>query len=214
MQKHTYMIQENFIRLFEDGFRKNWGLPGFSDYGENNTLTYEEISHKIAELHILFKQCHLQQNDKVALIGRNNSNWAITYLATVTDGAVIVPILQDFNPNDVHHITNHSESKLLFVGDSIWENLEDEKFTTVKAAFSLTNFSCITLLNQGILSSEETEVDEVNDNLDISLFHFDNINKLFAEKYEHGFHRDCVRYADKPNSEVVSINYTSGTTGF
>ncbi|MEI7503168.1 MAG: AMP-binding protein, partial [Paludibacter sp.] len=208
------MIQENFIRLFEDGFRKNWELPGFSDYGENSTLTYEQISRKIAELHILFNQCHLQQNDKVALIGRNNSNWAITYLATVTYGAIIVPILQDFNPNDVHHITNHSESKLLFVGDLIWENLEEEKFTNLKAVFSLTNFSCITLLNKGLLISEENEVVEANENLDISLLHFDNINKIFSEKFEHGFHRDCVRYADKPNSEIVSINYTSGTTGF
>ncbi|MEI8086379.1 MAG: AMP-binding protein [Paludibacter sp.] len=208
------MIQENFIRLFEDGFRKNWELPGFTDYGENRTLTYEDISRKIAELHILFNQCHLQQNDKVALIGRNNSNWAITYLATVTYGAIIVPILQDFNPNDVHHITNHSESKLLFVGDSIWENLEEEKFTNLKAVFTLTNFSCISLLNQAVKSSEEKEVDEVNDNLDISLLHFDTINKLFSQKYEHGFHRDCVRYADKSNAEIVSINYTSGTTGF
>lgn len=211
------MIQENFIRLFEDGFRKNWELPGFSDYGENRTLTYEEISRKIAELHILFQQCHLQLNDKVALIGRNNSNWAITYLATVTYGAIVVPILQDFNPNDVHHITNHSESKLLFVGDAIWENLEEEKFTTLHAAFSLTNFGCITLLNQNKQTTEDQQTaveDDPQASLDISLLHFDVINQLFNEKYEHGFHRDCVRYADKPNSEIVSINYTSGTTGF
>src|SRR5665647_3554851 len=111
MQKHTYMIQENFIRLFEDGFRKNWELPGFSDYGENNTLTYEEISHKIAEFNILFNQCHLQQNDKDALIGRNNYNWAITYLATVTYGAIIVPILHNYNANYLQHITNLSRTK-------------------------------------------------------------------------------------------------------
>jgi len=211
------MIQENFIRLFEDGFRNNWELPGFTDYGENRTLTYKEISRKIAELHILFQQCNLQTNDKVALIGRNNSHWAITYLATVTYGAIIVPILQDFNPNDVHHITNHSESKLLFVGDSIWENLEEEKFTTLQAAFSLTNFSCITLLNQNIVTSADQNAangGNVQESLDVSQLHFDIINRLFNEKYEHGFHRDNVRYADKPNSEIVSINYTSGTTGF
>jgi len=211
------MIQENFIRLFEDGFRKNWDLPGFSDYSENSTLTYEEISRKIATLHILFDQCHLQPNDKVAIIGRNNSNWALTYLATITYGAIVVPILQDFNPNDVHHITNHSESKLLFVGDSIWENLEEEKFTTLCAAFSLTNFNCITLLNQNQQTAETQNANEVailKERLDISLLHFEVIKKLFNEKYIHGFHRDCVRYADKPNSDIVSINYTSGTTGF
>ena len=150
------MIQENFIRLFEDGFRKNWDLPGFSNYGENLTLSYADIAKKVAELHILFDQCGLQQNDKVALIGRNNANWAVTYLSVVTYGAVIVPILQDFNPNDVHHITNHSESKLLFVGDVIWENLEEEKLTTIKAAFSLTNFECITLLNKSVIKADDT----------------------------------------------------------
>ena len=211
------MIQENFIRLFEDGFRKNWDLPGFTNYGENITLTYADIAQKVAELHILFDQCNIKQNDKIALIGRNNANWAITYLATVTYGAIVVPILQDFNPNDVHHITNHSESKLLFVGDAIWENLEEEKLTTVKAVFTLTNFSCIALLNQIDKSDETEEANAVENNdpkLDPALIHLDNIKRIFVEKYPYGFHRDCVRYADKPNSEVVSINYTSGTTGF
>jgi long-chain acyl-CoA synthetase len=212
------MIQENFIRLFEDGFRKNWELPGFSNYGENGTLTYKDIAKKVAELHILFDQSNIQQNDKIALIGRNNANWAITYLATVTYGAIVVPILQDFNANDVHHITNHSESKLLFVGDAIWENLEEEKLTSVKAVFSLTNFHCIVLLNQEPKNASEV-IEVFNEefsepNLDLSLLHFDNISRIFNEKYPFGFHRDCVRYIDKPNSEIVSINYTSGTTGF
>ncbi len=211
------MIQENFIRLFEDGFRKNWDLPGFSNYGENITLTYAEIAKKIAELHILFELCRVNKNDKIALIGRNNANWAVTYLAAITYGAIIVPILQDFTPNDVHHITNHSESKLLFAGDNIWENLEEEKFTSVKAVFSLTNYNCIAILNQ-----EEPENNikvkepsyENKDKIETSLIRTEEIDKLFVEKFPFGFHRDCVRYADKPNSEIVSINYTSGTTGF
>ncbi len=212
------MIQENFIRLFEDGFRRNWDLPGFSNYGENLTLTYAEIARKVAELHILFEQCHVQRDDKIALTGRNNANWAITYLATVTYGAIIVPILQDFNPNDVHHITNHSESVLLFVGDAVWENLEEEKLTTVKAVFSLTNFNCIALINKvsGNISEEaEEKKSDIEDlKIDPQVIQFDYIHKLFEEKYPFGFHRDCVRYIDKPNWEMVSINYTSGTTGF
>jgi long-chain acyl-CoA synthetase len=212
------MIQENFIRLFEDGFRRNWELPGFSNYGENVTLTYGEIARKIAELHLLFEQCGIQPNDKIALVGRNNANWAVTYLATVTYGAIIVPILQDFNPNDVHHITNHSESKLLFTGDAVWENLEEEKLTSVKAVFSLTNFHCIALLNKGsenkISVAEEKTVEPDVLLIDLASIHPDHIQQLFAEKFEYGFHRDCVRYIDKPNSEIVSINYTSGTTGF
>jgi len=206
------MIQENFIRLFEDSFRKNWDLPGFSNYGEETTLTYADIAKRVARLHILFDQCHIQQNDKIALIGRNNANWAVTYLATVTYGAIIVPVLQDFNPNDVHHITNHSESKLLFTGDNIWENLEEEKLTTVKAVFSLTGFNCITLLNKE--PKPETEENQVYEQLVVKYLQPDYINSLFHAKYPHGFHRDHVRYVDKPNNEIVSINYTSGTTGF
>ena len=211
------MIQENFIRLFEDGFRKNWDLKGFSNYGENSTLTYADIARKVAELHLLFEECHIKRNDKIALTGRNNANWAITYLATVTYGALIVPVLQDFNPNDVHHIINHSESKLLFVGDTVWENLEEEKLTTVKAVFSLTDFNCIALLNKTKeMSSDKMDEKEVEPEpvIDLKMIHFDHIHQLFNQKYPYGFHRDCVRYIDKPNSEVVSINYTSGTTGF
>ncbi len=204
------MIQENFIRLFEDSFRNNWELPAYSNYGEELTITYADVAKRVARIHILFEQCKLKQNDKVALIGRNNANWAITYLATVTYGGIVVPILQDFNPNDVHHITNHSESVLLFAGDNIWENLEEEKLTTVKAVFSLTNFNCITLLNK----EPKPETGEVHEQLVVKYLQPDYINSLFHAKYPQGFFRDHVRYLDKPNSEIVSINYTSGTTGF
>ncbi|HEY6915541.1 MAG TPA: AMP-binding protein, partial [Paludibacter sp.] len=171
-----------------------------------------DVAKRVARIHILFEQCKLKPNDKVALIGRNNANWAITYLATVTYGAVIVPILQDFNPNDVHHITNHSESTLLFVGDNIWENLEEENLTTVKAVFSLTGFNCITLLNKE--PKPELHEAEVHEQLVKKYLQPDYINSLFHAKYPHGFFRDHVRYIDKPNTEIVSINYTSGTTGF
>jgi long-chain acyl-CoA synthetase len=206
------MIQENFVRLFEDAFRNNWELPAYSNYGEDLTLTYADVAKRVARLHILFEQCKLKPNDKVSLIGRNNANWAITYLATVTYGAIIVPILQDFNPNDVHHIVNHSESTLLFAGDNIWENLEEEKLTTVKAVFSLTNFNCTTILNK--VPKPELAENEIHEQLVAKYLQPDYINSLFHAKYPHGFFRDHVRYIDKPNSEIVSINYTSGTTGF
>jgi len=206
------MIQENFIRLFEDSFRINWELPAYSNYGEEQTATYADVAKRVARLHILFEKCNLKPNDKVSLIGKNNTNWAITYLATVTYGAIIVPILQDFNPNDIHHITNHSESTLLFVGDSIWENLEEEKLTTVKAVFSLTNFNCIAILNKE--PKIELAENQIHEQLVMKYLQPDYINSLFHAKYPHGFHRDHVRYIDKPNSEIVSINYTSGTTGF
>ena len=192
------MIQENFIRLFEDSFRNNWELPAYSNYGEDFTITYVDVAKRVAKLHILFEQCKLKTNDKVALIGRNNANWAITYLATVTYGAVVVPILQDFNPNDVHHITNHSESKLLFTSDNIWENLEEEKLTTIKAVFSLTEYNCITLLNKEP-KPEGTET-EIHEQLVVRYLRPDYINSLFHSKYPQGFFRDHVRYIDKPNT--------------
>lgn len=206
------MIQENFIRLFEDAFRNNWELPAYSNYGEEITVTYADVAKRIARLHILFDQCKLKQNDKVALIGRNNANWAITYLASITYGAVVVPILQDFNANDVHHITNHSESSLLFAGDNVWENLEEEKLTTVKAVFSLTNFNCIAVTNKK--EKGEIKEDEIHETLVQKYLQPDYINSLFHAKYTQGFFRDHVRYLDKSNHEIVSINYTSGTTGF
>ena len=208
------MVKENFIELFADSFRKNWDLPGYSDYGENNTLTYADIARQVARLHLLFEQCHIRRDDKIALIGRNSSNWAITYVATVTYGAVIVPILHDFNPNDVHHIANHSESKLLFTGDSIWESLEEEKLTQVKAVFSLRDFRCLTLLNQYEAAGEDGQETDPIDRLEQDKLQPDHIARLFAERYPNGFTRDDIRYADKPNSELASINYTSGTTGF
>ena len=206
------MIQENFVRLFEDSLRKNWDLPAYSNYGEELTLTYSEVAKKIARLHILFDQCQLQPNDKVALIGRNSAYWAISYIATVSYGAVVVPILQDFNPNDVHHICNHSESKLLFTADNVWETLEEEKMSTIKAVFSLTNFNCITLLNKE--PKPELSENQVFETLVMKYLQPDYINSLFHAKYPNGYHKDNVRYIDKSNTEIVSINYTSGTTGF
>jgi len=200
------MIKENFIRLFEDAFRNYWELPAYSNYGEDLTLTYADVANKIAKLHILLEQCHVKPGDRISLIGRNNANWGIAYIASVTYGAVIVPILQDFNPNDVHHIVNHSESKILFSGDSIWENLEEEKLSTIKAVFSLTDFNCLALIKQeNCEACEEIEPSQVKHEV---------INSLFRAKYPYGFHKDNVRYIDKPNDQIVSYNYTSGTTGF
>lgn len=210
------MIKENFIRLFEDAFRKYWDLPAYSNYGENMTLTYADVANRVAKLHLLFEQCNVQPDDKIALIGRNNANWAITYIASVTYGAIIVPILQDFNPNDVHHIANHSESKLLFTSDNIWENLEEEKLTSVQAVFSLTDFNCLSIVSNKTPEEDESEQEDRKEapQIDRNQVKPEVINALFRSKYPYGFHKDHVRYIDKPNDQLVSYNYTSGTTGF
>lgn len=206
------MVKENFIRLFEDSFRQNWELPAFSDYGTNKTLTYGEAAAEVERLHLLFEVCGVKDGDKVALIGKNSTNWAVTYIATVTYGAVIVPILQDFKPNDIIHIVNHSESVLLFSDENIWDNLDLDQIPNVRAVFSLKDYSALAL-KETVAETEDgkTLTVPVLKAEDVSCKH---IGELFDKKYADGFHQYCVRYVDKSNNEIVSLNYTSGTTGF
>lgn len=112
------MLQENLIRMYEESFRAHRELPALTDYFKGETFSYYEMAKEIAKLHLFFKKAEIRRGDKIALVGRNNPRWCITYLATITYGAVIVPILQDFAPADIVHIVNHSESRLLFVGDN------------------------------------------------------------------------------------------------
>ena len=191
------MKKENFIKLFEKSFCNNFDFQALSDYDTNIRFTYGEIAIEIEKLHILFRESNIQPGDKIALIGKNTSRWCIAYLATVTYGAVIVPILQDFNPNDVHHIINHSESVFLFVSDQIWETLEEEKLPELKTALSLTNF-------KPIYQKEREDLINFNEKL----------NEVFREKYPRGFRAEDIQYIDKSDEELVVLNYTSGTTGF
>lgn len=191
------MIKENFVKMFENGFKENWDFPLMTDYGSNKTLTSGGVAREIAKLHILYKENNVRRGDKIAVIGKNSTNWAVTYLSAVTYGAIIVPILQDFNPNDVHHIVNHSESVLLFSSNRIWDQLEEDKMDCVRAAFSLTDFR--------VVYQKEGEKFQKT---------IENIDNLFAKKYPKGFSKDDVSYNEVPNKDVVVLNYTSGTTGF
>lgn len=200
--KFTLMVKENFIRLFEDSFRQNWDLPAFTDCGKTETLTYGQAAAEIEKLHILLERCGVKKNDKISLVGKNSTAWALTYIATVTYGAIIVPILQDFKPNDILHIVNHSDSVLLFADDRIWDSLGIEQMPQVKAAFSLHNFDTLAIQMQ-----DDQPV------LDQDLISIPNREQAFAERYKQ-FNPYDIRYADKSNAEIVSINYTSGTSGF
>lgn len=191
------MIQENFIKIYEKSFQENWDLPALTDYVEQKTLTFADVAKEIARFHILFRECQIRRGDKIALIGRDCANWCVVYMAAVTYGAIIVPILPDFNPNDVHHIINHSESVFLFVSDRIWDTLEEEKISEIRGVFSLTDFRC--------LHQRDGE------NIQKLLKELDN---RFTEEYPNGFTRENIRYADLDNGKVVLLNYTSGTTGF
>ena len=191
------MIEENFIKLYETSFRENWDLPCYTDYGEETSYSYGQVAQEIAKLHLLFKHCSLRRGDKIAIIGKNNARWCIAYMATITYGAIVVPILQDFNPNDVHHIVNHSESVFLFTSDQIWENLEEEKMQGIRGVFSLTDFRCL----------------HQRDGETVQKF-LKHLDREMHETYPKGFHKEDVVYTTLSNDKVMLLNYTSGTTGF
>ncbi len=189
--------QDNLVKMFESSFRENWVAEAVTDYGTSTTLTYGNLATLIAQMHVLFEQCGIRKNDKIAVMGKNNSNWVATYLATVTYGAIIVPILQDFKANDAIHIINHSEAKLLFISDANWEGIEHDQIPTVMAVFSLADWHPISMHDD--ISATITP---------------DAILGIFNSRYPNGYRPADVRYDERPNSEVASINYTSGTTGF
>lgn len=192
------MMQENLIRLYQESFKTNWELPALSDYfKEEDHFTYGQAAGEIARLHLLFEECNVKAGDKIALFGRNNVRWCITYMAAITYGAVIVPILQDFNSNDVQHIINHSDSVLLFVGDQYWDSIVPRNVERVRAVFSLTDYGCI-------YDGRGGHIKEFNNRLDDEM----------AKRYPNGFTPDDVRFASVEKEQVVLLNYTSGTTGF
>jgi len=191
------MNAETFIKMFEESFRKNFNRPALTDYGTTTSFTYGELAREIAKLHLLFQESNIRQGDKIALIGRNTTHWGIVHLATITYGAVIVPILQDFNPNDVGHIVNHSESKLLFCSDLIWESLDEDKLLHIKGALSMTNLQVLYQRDGERLDTLVTQLED-----------------KFCEKYPKGFTAKDIIYSDLPDSELLVLNYTSGTTGF
>ncbi|MCD8138047.1 MAG: AMP-binding protein [Parabacteroides gordonii] len=191
------MIQENFIKIYENSFKENWSLPALTDYSKNVTFTFEDVAKEIARIHILFEECQIRRGDKIALIGKDSARWCIVYMAAVTYGAIIVPILQDFNPNDVHHIINHSESVFLFVSDRIWDSLEEDKIEEIRGVFSLSDFRCLHQRDGESIQKLMKSMDE-----------------KMAEKYPKGFSKEDIKYAELDNDKVVLLNYTSGTTGF
>ncbi len=131
------MFSENLLQIYASSFRKNWELPVLSEFGSGQTMTYADLARRIGAMHLLFKECGVKRGDKIALMGKNSIGWVVTYMATITYGAVIVPVLHDFNVQDAQHIINHSESVLLFINEAIFDNMEFEKIPNVKAVMSL-----------------------------------------------------------------------------
>ncbi len=191
------MLKENLIKLYEQSFRDNREMSALTDYFSKETFSYYELAKQIAKVHLLFKKAGIKQGDKIALVGRNDTRWCISYLSTITYGAVIVPILQDFNTSDIIHIVNHSESKLLFAGDNFWEAIEEDQIRGVDAVISLTNFNISFERNGKSLTKFQRD-----------------ITKNYRSKYPRGFSAEDIKYPDLPNDHVCLLNYTSGTTGY
>lgn len=187
----------SFIQYLEKSFKENWDLDAMTNYVTKQNYTYGQVASEIMKLHVLFKELNITSNDKIALVGRNTPEWAITFLATVTYGAVIVPILQDFHPNDVQHIVNHSESKLLFLSDNQWENLDEKRMSNIRGVFSITDFRCIYQAS--------------GESIQMVMKHLQN---SFSQLYPNGFSKEDIHFVEKPKDEMIVLNYTSGTTGY
>lgn len=188
---------ENFVKIYERSFIENWNLPALTEYVSGRSLTYADLATSVAKIHSIFDSIGMKRGAKVAVCGKDSINWVLLYMSTVTYGAVIVPILSEFNPVDVTHIVNHSEAELLFISDSIWEHIDPEALLNVRGVIRLDDFHL--LFERG------------NDELARALR---LLNRRFRRLYPDGYTSEHVLYPDVPNSEVVEINYTSGTTGF
>ncbi|MGB4205895.1 MAG: AMP-binding protein [Bacteroidales bacterium] len=191
------MMKENLTEFIQNSIRNNWDYIAMTDYrGED--LKYSQIAERILKLHAIFDACDIKKGDKIALIGKNSSNWGISYIATILFGAVIVPVLPDFKPNDIHHIVNHSDSVLLLCSDSIFESLDENSMKKIRCSFSLSDFSVITKK-------------ELPDGLKQVM---DTMDEQFKMRYPEGLKPSDIQFELVDNSEIAVISYTSGTTGF
>ncbi len=187
------MLQERLIGYIEQSIKKNWDIEALSNYKESG-YSYRDIAEKILKFHILFKESGIEEGDKVALIGKNSANWCVTYLATVTYGAVIVPVLPDFKPEDLSNIIIHSDSRLLFADEKIFETLEISKLPDLIGVISLDDFRMI-IAGKNIKETYE----------------------LLGEKYLQSYpdlNTENIKFSDISNDKLAVISYTSGTTGF
>ena len=189
------MMEKAFNLMVTESIRTNWNLNSLSDY-KGDTLTYQDVAKGIEEIHILFKLIGVKRGDKVALCGRNSSNWGVAFLATLTYGAVSVPILHDFKAENIHNIVNHSDAKLLFVGDNVWENLDEQSMPNVKVIVSIKDRSILVSRNKKLSSTKEQVI------------------RLYKKKFPHGLTPEKIKYYQEKPEELAYISYTSGTTSF
>ena len=186
-------MEENFIKYIEQSIKDHWDLPALTDF-KGATSSYKDVARKIEKLHLLFEHCGIRKGDKIALCSRNTSSWGIAVLATLSYGAVAVPILNEFKPDNVHHIVNHSEARLLFAGDVVWENLDESAMPDLDGVLRIEDYS--------LRTSNSKQLTEARARL----------NELFGKKFPDRFRAEDVHYEYDTPDQLAVINYTSGTT--
>ena len=188
-------MEQSFIAYIENSIKNNWDLDALTDY-KGATLQYKDVARKIEKLHIIFEESGIRKGDKIAVCGRNSSHWGVTFLATLTYGAVIVPILHEFKADNVHNIVNHSEAKLLFVGDMVWENLNESAMPLLEGILMMNDFTLLVSRSERLTHARE------------------HLNEMFGKKYPKNFRREHIEYHKDEPEELAVINYTSGTTSY
>ena len=187
--------EKNLNAYISASITSNWDMEAFTDY-KGATLFYRDVARRIAKLHILFEETGLKPGDRIALCGKNSSNWGTACLAALSYGAVVVPILHEFKADNIHHIINHSETKLFFAGDQIWENLNEASMPDVLGIITLDNFELVISRSEKLTEARE------------------HLNELFGRKYPKEFTKSDVKYFEAGFDDMAMINYTSGSTGF
>lgn len=190
-----HFMEKSFIAFVEESIKKHWNLDALTDY-KGATLQYKDVARKIEKLHILLAESGIKPGDKVAVCGRNSSHWGVAFLAILTYGAVAVPILHEFKADNIHNIVNHSESRLLFVGDVVWESLNEAEMPLLEGIILMTDFTLLVCRSKQLEYARE------------------HLNELFGKKFPRNFRREHVSYRRDNPEELAVINYTSGTTSF
>lgn len=185
----------SLIQLIEESIRKNWNLDAMTDY-KGATLQYKDVARKIEKMHILLEHAGIKKGDKIALCGRNSANWTATFLGVITYGAVAVPILHEFKADNVHNIVKHSEARMLFVGDQVWENFNEAAMPHLEGIIELKNFDLVVSRSEQLTYARE------------------HLNEEFGKRYPCRFRAENVSYRREELEELAVINYTSGTTGY
>ncbi|MDE6137379.1 MAG: AMP-binding protein, partial [Muribaculaceae bacterium] len=187
--------RKHLNEYIQDSIRQNWEELALTDF-HGVSFQYRDVARKIAKLHLLFEQTGVEQGDKVALCGRNSAQWAIAALACLTYGAVAVPILHDFKSDNIHHLVTHSDAKLFFVDEAIWENLDADSMPNIAGALLIADYS--------LLFSRNKQLTEARAHL----------NELFGHRWPDRFTAEDVVYPTFDHETMALINYTSGSTGF